>query len=865
MKKWIVRIYFFLILVESLAVVINQLNRLDGSDGLRSIFSWINLFLLLIPIGVGVFCVWNLIKLFSSEGELKWIERIKENNKVYWGIAAVFTLILIESLQDLLFLHANLKEIYYPLSLRENRSLLVWGALISFETIIGLILLRWKEEVGRFTLKKEITPWLLIGIVVGMIILISGSGGSLPTNAPIPFLHLLIVLVVVIAGGLGVSYLKRDKKWPRKILQSNLIPFILLWAAAFIIWGSVSFQPNYFIDTPRPPNFEYSPTSDAIYYETQAHRFLEGEGFDDQTQHPIYSYLISGLHWIGGDRYEDIYRIQIALLAFSPFLLYLLASQLGTRFSGWLVAGLFILREHNALMLGDSITVSNVQLLMTEPVATLGVILSLYLIVTWLKDPIKRSGYPFLIGSTIGIVTLIRVELLSLVIVLGFISLLILRKSTQKWVMAMVVILVALFLVITPWMVRNYQRTGTISLDKGVVLEWARDRYIIQNTPGDSDQTRPEEQDNGILQRINIKQLKRVAVHSSNSFQQSLVYLPSNHLFLGGIDNFLKIVPDKGKIVLFKNGLISDDYITSYIKSLPYWHVRWKGNIAYRSFLPLLFSIISITLGLYSAWKKHKWIGFIPLTLMIVHVGIYAFFIGSGGRYIQVVDWITMLYLCLGIGYFIDYLLSRNPNWKIQAAIRNDDQIIEDRINRKKSIGVAVGVGIVLILVGLSMPLVESSIPRKYTFDRLYNRIEEYKAESIPIPVYLEQAIHEDKGEPLLDLLYGKALYPGFFEADEEILDDRSGRIPESGIPRIVFNLVGTEHIWVSLPISTAPEDLPHGSDVVVLGKITRDSEEYLAIKLQPYFLADQIFVLPGEDLDSDIIHLMCDLESCQP
>jgi hypothetical protein len=323
-------------------------------------------------------------------------------------------------------------------------------------------------------------------------------------------------------------------------------------------------------------------------------------------------------------------------------------------------------------------------------------------------------------------------------------------------------------------------------------------------------------------------------------------------------------VPEKRKVILFKDGLISDKYITSYIKSLPYWHVRWKGNIAYRSYLPLLFTIITITFGLFSAWKKYKWIGILPLALMIMHIGIYAFFIGSGGRYIQVVDWITLLYLCLGIGYFIDYLFNRNPNWKIQRAIKGDE-ITEDRTNRGASFGVVVGFGIAMILVGLSLPLIESSIPKNYTTDRLINRLEEYEVEGISIPVDLEKAIVKDQGALNFDLLYGKALYPGFFEADEEILDDRSGRIPDSGNPRIVFNLVGSEAIWVSLPISAAPEIFPHGSDVVVLGNITRDSEDYLAMKLQPYFLAEQVFVLSAEKLDSDIIHLNCDLESCQP
>ena len=69
-----------------------------------------------------------------------------------------------------------------------------------------------------------------------------------------------------------------------------------------------------------------------------------------------------------------------------------------------------------------------------------------------------------------------------------------------------------------------------IALDKGTVVGWALDRYIIRDPQGGLDEPDTVSQDNGILERIKLKQLRKVAVHSSNSLQQSLVYLPSNHL-----------------------------------------------------------------------------------------------------------------------------------------------------------------------------------------------------------------------------------------------------------------------------------------------------------------------------------------------
>ena len=81
----------------------------------------------------------------------------------------------------------------------------------------------------------------------------------------------------------------------------------------------------------------------------------------------------------------------------------------------------------------------------------------------------------------------------------------------------------------------------------------------------------------------------------------------------------------------------------------------------------------------------------------------------------------------------------------------------------------------------------------------------------------------------------------------------------------MVFYLTGIDHIWVSLPMVAAPENFPHDSEVIVFGQITRDSEELIAMKLQPYFLAERVYILHNEGQVLDIIYLDCDLDICRP
>ena len=289
-----------------------------------------------------------------------------------------------------------------------------------------------------------------------------------------------MVVLGVIGGASLVKMLRGKVKWLDDLLQRDVLPLLILWILAFFIWSGAELQTNYFIDPPRPPNQIYTPTSDAIYYEIQSQRLLIGEGFEDKAQHSLYTFFLAGLHKLGGRQYLDIVPLQISVLALIPFFLYKLTSRLGSPLAGWLVSLLFILREHTALLLGDTITVSNVQVLMTEPLATLGVIIVLYLAVLWLEDPENSRGLPLLIGAVIGLVVLIRVELISLAIAIGVISLLVYFRKKKGWIRSAVVMTVTIGLVITPWVVRNYQKTGTIRLDKSVVLQWAVNRYTHQ-------------------------------------------------------------------------------------------------------------------------------------------------------------------------------------------------------------------------------------------------------------------------------------------------------------------------------------------------------------------------------------------------
>ena len=821
MNKWILRVSLAITFAITLIKTADIYQRLNIDSTGVSAFEGINQGFLavlgFICAAGGVLLVWSFVGKKFDDAFTAFICR----KRSYWLIAAVFALLFLESAQDLFYLNAGLKEVYYPVSLLQNQDLLIWAAIISGQSLLAWLVLGWMASVYQFPSFRSFPYWLVIIFLAAGISYLAGGMGSLPSNAPLPFIHVLLVLLSTALLGKLVKWFSTAAPRIADFIKKDFLVFIVLWVIAFSLWANVPLQSNYFIDPPRPPNYEYTPTSDAIYYEIQSQRLLAGEGFEEEVQHSFYNYILSGLHALGGAHYLDIYKLQIGILAVLPFLFYKLAKSLFSSYSGWLLSLLVIIREYNALHLGDSITVSNVQELMTEPFAMLGVVLFLYLCVLWVKDKRGNWGKPALIGAVVAATALIRVELLSLAFVFGVLSLGRYWKQKKDWLISTGVFILSLVLILSPLLARNYQQTGRIMIDKGVVLvQTAQDIFEGPSETGDDPNTSIFRNIPGTIRRLSL----RVWHRSTTSITQTLVYLPSNHFPLGGLDTFIDIIPEKGKVRFFQTGLFSDDFLTRYIKSLPYWKVRWDGGLTARSILPQLLVLGLISSGVYQLYRKERVLSVLPLITMLIHILVYSLVGYSGGRYIQVVDWITLMYFCIGLASLVQSVLKIEQNREIDGD--DNDSVATHPQSNWADLSWAVGV----FLVILSMPVVEAVVEPRYSEEAVQSVIEEYRDDL--------------KGE---DCLVGAVQYPGFYGESERFLDDRSGHMPEAGINQMVFFLIGSENVWISLPSEEPLDGFAHGSEAVICGSMIRDTPQDLANRLHPYFLANQVKIL-GEE-----------------
>ena len=901
-KKNIVRLTLACSAAVSLVAAGDIYSRLSQTSGFLGLgFSGLDLLFLTLLLSVLLGSVVLLVLSYRYSDLTPRIMDLTLRKPWYPGLIIFFTLILIETGQDYLFLKAEiLPNLYvrYTIFLASYVSLLWWGFLISLASLITLTVIGW-EKITQTRFRIFIKSRYLIPLSILTLILIvismtdygfnhntAGKGYFLPTNAPLAGMQVFLVLATLLAVRSFCSRLKERQVKFTSLLQKEWIILIGLWIITYFLWMNVPLEANYLIDIPRPPNFEFSLNSDSLYYDLLSQQLMVGEGLPDFPAHPMYIWVLTILHTIGGDSYPDIIWLQVAVLSLIPVMLYKLVNIIHSRFAGLFTALLFIIRERNSLLLMGEITVSTAKMVMTELLTVLCLLWFLYLLVKWLKSPENNRIVPLLTGGVVGFAVLVRVELIIVIPFVVLVVLLALRKNLRTWFQGMIALTIGFSLLISPWMIRNWQITGTVQIDKyHIFQDW------IEAIKGHEIETQDESENPGSdiyqepLKNSQIYIRKNASIlpiqpwenlledsgtstttsgplqnfphHLVNNLQQIFLYLPSSHqplLYAGGIVEFRP--GPKGEI-LAKDNYFSEPYMEQYVRSLPYWWFDWDASLTPRSIFPLFLSLLLISIGFGSSWRKSR-----SQTGLLVITGasyllFYSLMGSSGGRYIQQVDWITMVFYGIGLTEICVLFIRENQPEVIleQSVSQAKDQI--------KSFWRYSLLGAGLLLVGFSLPAAEILIPARYTEERLNDSLHQILAEGQEITGLSEwieiEEITNSKGR----IFIGKALYPRFFEAGERMTDDRDWSIPDYSYARMEFYLVGLRNTWVNLPLETSIEVFPHGSDVVVFATWEKGKKVDGIRTHGGYFRASRVYILPGEKDLFPLTMIACEGSFC--
>jgi hypothetical protein len=574
------------------------------------------------------------------------------------------------------------------------------------------------------------------------------------------------------------------------------------------------------------------------------------------------------LHLLGGQDYTRVVFWQVLALALIPMAAYGLARRIHNRYSGVLLAGLIILREANAIRLASTITTSNVKLLMADLPATLVAMAFMGLVIVWLKDPQKRL-LALICGGLLGLAMLVRLEMALFLPAAALMAALILwpRRRFGVWLQSGLLAVVGIALILSPWVYRNYLRTGMWFIDNpyfSASLFLQRFHPEMNDIEIEDPDAAPAEQpanppaeppaghpatptapsatpaaiigpqaaptatpttavaaaEPPFLQetgqaaqfvRRNIGSLAGVALgHALNSQVQSLLILPNG---AQGLEGALSFISHRS----FSRGWAQCCTGREAVRSLPYWR-EWSGDIPLRAAPGLLLNLILIAYGVQVAWNRQRWAGLALIALGWAYVAFNALFRNSGGRYMLPVDWIALLYFSIGLAQVTQNLYCYLTGRTLPEAFPAETLPVSDHRpqtapgNSRWALPAAI---LGLFLLGCLLPLMEISLPKRFTEPKV-EQMEAALLHSDQAPQEMQQSLQQFLENGAI-LRYGRGVYPRFFPANAgDDVGDRNPFAPRP-YPRIAFFLAGPYARPVALPVDKKPERFPNASDVLLV------------------------------------------------
>jgi hypothetical protein len=772
------------------------------------------------------------------------------------------------------------------------RPLILAGIIFSGQTILVAFFLKNGLKLKNFDLMNR--GFLSVVISFGIIFLIwlwiryTGNGitavdegvGWHALGTPLLEVQVLlawIITIVFLAFTTWLSDNHNSSKWVT-FIQKDLVICIVLWIGAFSFWMAQPLKPNWFASEPRPPNFEFYPNSDSSVYDVTAQNLLLGYGFKTRgspfTLRPLYGMVLAGFHLLSGTGYEAIIWMQVAVLALIPVILYFVAKQIHNKGSGILAALVLIMREANAIKLGDSISEAHVKLLLPFLPTALGILLFIYFMNKWLKNPVKQKSLPIFLGGLTGIFMLVRPEFIVLLLFTGLAALFQIRKTPRVLYTGFILIAAGMVVTLSPWIYRNYQLTGTIFIDSPHYrLDFISKRFRANpigfsdplNTPLQSETVIPNpiSENIGLIETPLLPENTNITTpvatssegeliqghteeladdvvefvqenpgtalgfivnHLMNSIVQTVLQLPSTYPITQSTIKWL----DHKSMNQFWLDCCS---LVDYERRFPFWP-KWNGILPGNSIIPVTLNLFLIAIGISVSWNHSKFIGLTPLFGGFGYILINAMVRNSGGRYIVPVNWIGIFYFSIGIIHVTHLGLSiiqKNKLNKMEASDYESSQNNESiPFFTLSNLGIALG----LFLFGCTLPILEITIPEKYESTKLETEIHSLLNPENSIFNEQEKGFIESLINSGGTFLKGAAFYPRHHKPYQ--MGSVWNYYQDRPYAHLDFYLSSPSDTGVVLALDDPPDYFPNGSDVFVLACLQDDYQDSLLIIFHP-------------------------------
>ncbi|MBP7212926.1 MAG: glycosyltransferase family 39 protein [Anaerolineaceae bacterium] len=614
------------------------------------------------------------------------------------------------------------------------------------------------------------------------------------------------------------------------VLEIMLV--LAIWLIASFIWIKTPYSNSYFLLGPQPPDGYYLPKSDARLMDLGGQYLIIGGKLETPyfTEKPFYSLFLGLIHFFFGQSYQTVTNIQILFLAFIPVLLYLLGKQLSGKLFGISLAAYAIIKEATSLLFTFKISSSNSRLMMTEVPSALLLILTAYLIFTWLKKEKPGKALPLLAGTVMGVAGFVRSNNLVVIALIFIYLIFIWRKQIKSRLPQLLFFILGIAIAILPWTVYNQINYETNP------LTWKIQAALSTRFAPKLDDVRQEFlEDTATLEptKISDSTTEELATAQATSIPESGVNEPST-----AGDNDVATIgnAENGTIDFYKSkiSMVLGHFLNNQIKSLfvlpfqiypahpttileqEYWKepVTWDGEMPLEHILAFCLNLIFISLGIATAWKNFRWAGLIPLVIQMSYYLSNALVRTSGSRYLVPVDWVVYLYFLLGI-----FTLLRKLNLLPEFIPGYQKEAKPSKLPFYLSLAFS-------LIIGFSLPVLNVAFPTLY-----HNESKEMVLARLPMEK-IEQEIEinsEDMKEfydnPNTVFLYGREIYPAYQQTEDLV-----------GGKALTFTLLTPDLYEISIPYGIElTKNLPNGEDMIALG--CQDPETKNVLTYLVYFV----------------------------
>lgn len=564
------------------------------------------------------------------------------------------------------------------------------------------------QPIRQYFQRYPLVGWLVIpGLALALTVWSRfGLVADTPLwNVPgIPVSNLQFFLLLLLSLGGWLVFLNR-KALPLPVVNLA-IPF-LIYLAAVILWGLTPLQHHFFITDLSAPSFQPFPVSDARVHDIGALSILNGQGiyFYGYTDKPLAMILTAVFHLIAGRDYALIQWLLVLVYALIPVFLYRFAKAFLNPFIGILAAGALIFQQWNAIRLSAMISTVNIKLLMTEAPTLLGLVLITMWLFQFLKQPSLRIALA--LGGTIAAMGLIRLNPLLLLPVIGLTVLVYFGKKWKLSLFSILAVAVGFAILFGPWLIFGTTPDGKpwIFIKINDVIENRIREHAPQSSltppepllkPTAMPGAQPLYQASGIN---HLASQPFLSGRLSSEPAKSYPALVTAHFWHNTAASFLAL-PDGWQYEPIKS-LASRDY---WNDSLP-----WNGSFPAQQVVALFCNVGLVGLGLYFAWRLHRWLGMVPLLLFFSYSLALAISLTSGGRYIVPINWIIFFYYGLGWMFFTFWLLRWLNILPAESMISPE---MPKQPNSTLDLRHLLGILLILAAIGSLVPIANLLLPR---------------------------------------------------------------------------------------------------------------------------------------------------------